>query len=45
MMRNDEMDNFAEKEESVATRYCIEVSGSKSVDCVSAPAEVNSLQP
>jgi hypothetical protein len=28
MMRNDEMDNFAEQEESMATRFCVKVSGS-----------------
>jgi len=34
------MDNFAEQEESVATRYCIKVSGDKEDGLMPASAEV-----
>ena len=40
LLRNDEMDNFAEQEESVATRYCIKASGSKECRLHASSAEV-----
>jgi len=40
MRHNDEMDNFAEKEDSVAIKCCIKVSGDKEDGLMPASAEV-----
>jgi hypothetical protein len=40
MRHNDEMDNFAEKEDSVAIKCCIMVRGDKEDGLIPASAEV-----